>query len=446
MFSGSSMNLSGRSFLFLQGLASPFFDSLGEWIRSLGGRTLRVNFCPGDQIYWHGPAVNFSQDSQKLTDFYNRHFDLHAITDLVLFGDTRQVHQPALKIAASRDVRIHVFEEGYLRPHWITVERGGVNANSPLPRNPRWYLEAIKRLPPPPEVVEERVKPSVRAIEDMAFHMANFTAPISFPKYRTHRPRPPALEYAGWALRLPQIPLRRNAEENALKNILATQAPVFFLPLQLSGDSQITKHSQFRNLAGAMGTVIQSFAEKSPKDARLIIKNHPLDTGLDRHGTAARRLAKKFGVCDRVSFFETGHLPTIAERVSGTVVVNSTVGLAALGHGCPVKTLANPIYNLPGLTFQGTLDEFWNGVPKPDRHLYRAFRDVLLYATQVNGNFFTRDGINLAIKGCDRMLAEESPLEILVKMVSVQAEQHAELNDSTLGAGKGGVPMKSSGI
>lgn len=417
------MNFSDRSFLFLQGLASPFFDSLGKWIRSGGGRTLRVNFCPGDQIYWHGPAVKFKGRHPELPVFYDRIFDNHEFTDLVLFGDTREVHKPALKIAADRGVRTHVFEEGYLRPYWITVERGGVNAHSALPRNPAWYLKARKQIIQPPDVVEERVNPSVRAMEDMAFHAANFTAPIFFPKYRTHRPRPPALEYAGWAMRLPLIPLRQRGEEQKLGEILDGQAPVFFFPLQLSGDSQITKHSDFETVGDAIEAVVRSFADKAPKDARLIIKNHPLDTGLDRHGDVTQRLARKFGVAERVSFFETGHLPTIAERVSGTIVVNSTVGLAALVHGCPVKTLANPIYNLQGLTFQGTLDDFWNDPQEPDRHLFRAFREVLLFATQVNGNFFTREGIELAVRGCDRMLLDESPLDLLKKLVDRHADK-----------------------
>ncbi|WP_250313331.1 capsular polysaccharide export protein, LipB/KpsS family, partial [Escherichia coli] len=31
------------------------------------------------------------------------------------------------------------FEEGYLRPQFITVEEGGVNAYSSLPRDPDFY-------------------------------------------------------------------------------------------------------------------------------------------------------------------------------------------------------------------------------------------------------------------------------------------------------------------
>lgn len=411
-------NYRGRKFLFLQGLATPYFNALGRHLRTHGAETLRVNFCPGDELYWRGPSVKFRGNRNELGSFFESLFEKHGFTDVALFGDTRAVHQPALKIAEARNARVHVFEEGYLRPYWVTIERSGVNARSQLPRDPDWYREAKRALDAAPDVVEERTRPSVRAIQDMAFHLANTAAPLLYPRYRTHRPRHPAREYAGWCTRLPQLPVRRRSEEQELKEILTGSEPVFFFPLQLTGDSQITRHSPFSGIAEAMETVIKSFALHAPSDAKLIIKNHPLDTGLDRHGKTVGRLTRECCVHDRVRFFETGHLPTIADRANGTVVVNSTVGLAALGHHCPVKTLSAPIYCMPGLTFQGSLDEFWRDPTPPDEKLYRAFREVLLATTQVNGNFFTQRGIALAVQGSHRMLAEESPLEALKRHVA----------------------------
>jgi len=411
------MKYQGRKFLFLQGLATPFFNALGRHLRDLGAETVRVNFCPGDEFYWQGPAVRFRGQREELASFYKSLFDAHEFTDIALFGDTRAVHLPAITEARKRKALVHVFEEGYLRPFWVTVERGGVNAHSPLPRDPAWYIEARQALDHYAHVVEERTRPVVRAVQDMAFHLANTTAPLLYPRYRTHRPRHPAREYAGWCWRLPQLPLRKRAEDQELRVILTGPSPVFFFPLQLTGDSQITTHSPFKGIAEAMEAVIKSFALRAPSDARLIIKNHPLDTGLDRHETTVGRLTRQFGVEKRVRFFETGHLPTIADHARGTIVVNSTVGLAALGHKCPVKTLAKPIYAMAGLTFQGSLDDFWQEAEPPDEKLYRAFREVLLATTQVNGNFFTKRGINLAVQNCDRMLTKESPLQMLQRRV-----------------------------
>lgn len=56
----------------------------------------------------------------------------HAITDIALYGDTRPIHAQAVEIARARGLRVHVLEEGYLRPYWVTYERGGANGHSRL--------------------------------------------------------------------------------------------------------------------------------------------------------------------------------------------------------------------------------------------------------------------------------------------------------------------------
>jgi capsular polysaccharide export protein len=124
-----------------------------------------------------GPRSNSEDSGRELPWFYQSLLDQHEFTDLALFCDTRAVHVPATTLARQRNVRVHVFEEGYLRPFWITVERGGVNAHSPLPRDPARYLEARKALPPSPEIVEERNKPTTRAVQDTAFQVSNAAAP-----------------------------------------------------------------------------------------------------------------------------------------------------------------------------------------------------------------------------------------------------------------------------
>ena len=38
-----------------------------------------------------------------------------SITDIVLFGDTRPIHAQGIKLAKALELRVHVFEKGYLR-------------------------------------------------------------------------------------------------------------------------------------------------------------------------------------------------------------------------------------------------------------------------------------------------------------------------------------------
>jgi capsular polysaccharide export protein len=121
----------GRNFLFLQGPHGPFFRQLGRALAATGARTWRVGFNAGDQAFW--PKASYIP---HLTGDWPAHLtrvlDDKGITDLVLYGDTRPVHAQATAQARARGLTVHVFEEGYLRPYWVTYERGGSNGHSRL--------------------------------------------------------------------------------------------------------------------------------------------------------------------------------------------------------------------------------------------------------------------------------------------------------------------------
>jgi capsular polysaccharide export protein len=408
-----------RHYLFLQGLATPFLGRLARRLKADGYAISRINFCPGDALYWGlGGSVAFRGRRSQFADFFDALLKERKPTDLVLFGDSRPLHRLAIKNAKEKGLRVHVFEEGYIRPDWITLERDGVNASSPLPSDPLWYRKAWSHLRHAPEPKHVPTPLAVRAAQDMAFHLANIAAPFAYRHYRTHRPRPPALEYAGWAWRFSRFPVRRAREQRRLDALLEGLQPLFFLPLQLTGDSQLVRNSPFRSVAEVIEVVMRSFAGHAPSNAELLVKNHPLDTGFDRHERTVRKFGRELGLEKRVHFFESGNLPTLFNRVRGTVVVNSTVGLVALTYGCPVKALAHAIYSIPGLTSGDSLDDFWKQPSPPDETLVKAFRDTVLCTTQINGNFFTAEGIRLAIEHCLPMLTGESPLEELKQSVA----------------------------
>src|SRR3990172_3288595 len=61
-------------FLFLQGVASPFFSRLADWLIAKGCEVFRINFCVGDAIYWRGKlAWNFRQRVESLPAFMQEH-------------------------------------------------------------------------------------------------------------------------------------------------------------------------------------------------------------------------------------------------------------------------------------------------------------------------------------------------------------------------------------
>ena len=68
-------------------------------------------------------------------------------SDVILFGDCREIHRHMHPLCRKHGVTVNVFEEGYVRPHWMTLESHGVNGRSTLPRDPAWYLDRRRITP-----------------------------------------------------------------------------------------------------------------------------------------------------------------------------------------------------------------------------------------------------------------------------------------------------------
>lgn len=405
-----------RSFLFLQGGSSPLFRHVGDRLAADGHAIFRINFNGGDRAYWGlRPAVNFRGELSGLPDCYEEVFRTRAITDVILYSDRRPVHVPGIALARKRGLRIHVFEEGYFRPYFLTLERGGVNGNSALPRDPDWYRSVGQTLP---EYADGRPFAHgfrVRAMHDIAYEIANLANPLLYPRYRTHVPYNRWLGYAAHLRRFAAFPFRLRRDRELIAQLTHEQAPIFLLPLQLESDAQIRYYSSFGRMSDLIELVIGSFARHAPSAARLVIKNHPLDPGFVDYGSLVARLARLHDVAGRVDYVDTGDASALLPRAQGIITVNSTVGTAALKLGRPVIVLGTAIYNLPGLTFQGPLDAFWREAPAPDAELFRRFRNVVIHTTQLHGGFYTAESVALAVANSHRLLlAERSPLEELL--------------------------------
>lgn len=390
-----------REVLFLQGPPGPFFRRLAEAIRARGHGVHRVNFNGGDLLDWRADAVNYRFGDAGWPGFLTRLLRARGITDLVLFGDCRPLHRTARAAAAGLDLTVHVFEEGYVRPDWVTLERGGVNGFSALPSDPQWYLDEAQRLDkvpdrtPLPSAVGRRAKASV------IYYLAAVLAGGVFPGYRTHRPWRPALEACGWARK---ALLRRLSPPNR-RSAATDRAPYFLLPLQLDSDYQLRAHSDYEGMQPALARILTSFARHAPSAMRLMVKEHPLDNGLRNWRRRTLDHARALNIADRVVFLEEGDIDALVAAARGVVTVNSTTGTLALAAGVPVITLGRAVYDIPGLTYQGSLDSFWRARPLPDLTLYEAFRRVLADRCLLWGGFYaTETRSSLALAAADRIL------------------------------------------
>src|SRR5690606_8378506 len=129
--------------------------------------------------------------------------------------------------------------------------------------------------------------------------------------------------------------------------------------LQINTDAQVRFHSPFTCVAEALRHIVESFAAYASQPCRLLVKAHSLDPGLVSYGKIIASLSKRLDLSDRVFYVESGALPPLLSRARGVVTINSTSGASAILHGCSTIALGKAIYDIPGLTFQGSLRTFW---------------------------------------------------------------------------------------
>ena len=386
-----------QRFLFLQGPPGPFFHRLAKSLLTLGHAVHRINLNAGDSAAWALAAVDYRGTAEHWPSFVDDFMVRHQISDLVLFGDCRPLHDAARSLARLRDIRIHVFEEGYIRPDWVTLELDGVNGYSTLPREPYAYLEAARELPP---LVRQSPVPATfqrRAREATAYYMRTTFGQWRFPHYKSHRGRSSTSEALGWLKRFALQSLRNEQDEAAIAQLDGHR--YFLLPLQLSSDHQIRIHSKFGTMQAGAAYVIESFAHSAPPDTRLLVKEHPLDSSLVSWRRYIRRIARRSGVEDRVIFSRGGDLTQLVGGALGIVTINSTTGTLALASGIPVIALGDAVYNIPGLTFDGPLDKFWGRPIPPGPRIWDAFCRVLQARCLIRGGFASDEGIELLIEG-----------------------------------------------
>jgi capsule polysaccharide modification protein KpsS len=378
-----------RRTLMLQGPVGWFFARLARVLRAHGMEVLKVHFNGGDDWFWRGPgAMRFVEPMERWRERLRWLVEQHGIDSIVLFGQSRLMHEIAIREAQALGVTAFVFEEGYVRPDYITLEVGGVNGLSTLPRQREFYdrMDPIELVPPQPTHQE------FSQVADLAitYALATTFGAWAYPHYRHHRSMHPIAEGLRWVRGGARKQVGHWRDRDVMKELIGPghRKRWFLAPLQVCNDSQIKRFSPYRDVAQFIEVVMQSFARHAPREDWLVFKHHPLDRPYNDYTELIRSRALALGVCDRVRYVDDLHLPTLLKNACGVVTVNSTTGLQALYHGTPVMTLGECIYGVEGLVHAGPLEAFWNVPGVVDTELYLRFRAHLVRETQVNASFY----------------------------------------------------------
>lgn len=380
-----------RHALLLQGPVGPYFARLAEDLRRGGATTTKVNFNSGDALFYRGSDVISFRDPMEKWPARAREIMVEKKIDAVfVFGDQRPIHIAAIKVARELGIAVWVFEEGYLRPNYVTVERDGVNGNSRMSRDPDYYRDAVSRLPAAPPVTPVGNTIQHHTLWTILHSAAKTLGWFRYPHYRHHRNVNAffgAFAYTRGALRKLRYKV---SERGVVEGVIARNDRRFFvLPLQVYCDAQL-EHSDFADMKDMIAEVVATFAASAPSDAMLVVKHHPHDTPFRDYRVFLRELAEEHALGDRLVYIHDTHLPTLLEHARGVVTMNSTVGPSALFHDAPVKVLGRAIYDIPGITYQGTLAEFFRDPGTIDHELFEAFCKWLRVCNQVNGSFYRR--------------------------------------------------------
>ncbi|MGE4531818.1 MAG: capsule biosynthesis protein [Acidithiobacillus sp.] len=385
--------------LFLQGMPSPFFYRIAQKLETHGCRATRINLCAGDRLFWPGKnAVDYRSTTAAWPDFVRTFMRTQNVTDLVLLGEQRRYHREAVVIALEMGVTVTVTDFGYIRPDWVTWERNGMSGSSLFPRDPAVIRAMAANAPEvdwPPRFFDNAL---IMAKGDLLHNFANMFGMFLYPHYQRSDRRPSTLLYtAASGLRLLGNRIQRDKNQRKVAHLANNGIRYFLFPLQLDFDFQIVAYSPFSGMAEAIRLVMRSFAAHAEPEDHLILKEHPWDPAIRNLEHFAYREAEALGIRHQVDYLRGGHLDTLIRHARAVVLVNSSTGIRTLQLRKPLKTLGQALFDISGLTHQGSLDTFWKEPGEIDPDLAEAFLKVLAATIQIRGVFFQEPGLSHAI-------------------------------------------------
>ncbi|WP_373502106.1 hypothetical protein [Aestuariivirga sp.] len=396
-----------RHFLLLQMPCGQFGRALYKSLKASGHRCTRVAINGGDFLgALRQRSFAYTRSLADWPSWVTNLARAESVTDVICYGDCRPYHRAAIQALKPLGIRVHVLEEGYLRPNWVTCEPDGVNGFSALTSVD---LDLVPQQPV--ATAEQKLHASnLRyCLAGFSYYFWTFMLVPVFPRYETHRELDIVGEATLWLQRLLTWPFRRSRTERALKAIGSLHKPVHLVLLQLNGDSQLKVHSGFRSTRHFVEHCIAEFAASGAQDSLLVFKNHPLDSGVINLNRVIREETERHGLEGRVFFVETGKLVPLLERSISATAINSTACHQALLRGIPTLVLGKAVFNHPQIVSRMRLADFFRMRPCKNRADYDKLVSLMRQTCQFNGGFYTEEARRILMPALVKALAEGTP-------------------------------------
>ena len=329
--------------LLLMGPIGSFFSRFAMHLERRGVPVWKLSLPLHEYGFRHDQRLAYSESMADFEGFLSKIIEQKKIRHIFMYGDFIDPHRIAIELAqklnrhlpANQQIDSWVFELGYIRPNYVSLEKERVNARSSLNRPASFYRE----LPPVDVIPQPRLDTGIRWRKwwkAPTFIQHSFTAyPIISGPHKL-QPKPSYL--------LAQVKgfLRKylyRISERSIHNKLMDGSPYVLVPLQVASDSQVQLSSGYSGMPPFIAELIASFARHGRAQDRLVFKHHPRDRGYNHYRQLIERLARSHGIGERVLYFHDGALGPILKRARAVITINSTVGLQALYHTVPTKVM-----------------------------------------------------------------------------------------------------------
>jgi len=375
-----------KNILFLQGPIGYFFKNLQTFFKTKEAKNIyQIGFNYGDEFYSNKDNyISFTDDINFRFEKYIKNFFIEKeINTIFLIGEYRLMHKIAIKVAQKLHIKIIVFEEGYIRPNFITMESNGVNANSNLKNKfyKRW--NKINNINIDKSKSHQYLYATIYSILYFIFY-------IKYPNYNHHKTLNPFI-HAFWGVRAYlRLNLYKITEKDFLNKI--KDKNYYFVPLQIYNDFQIVEHSKYLNIEEFIEEVIFEFSKVNfNKETHLVFKHHPMGRGIKHYGEFIKKCIIKYNLKkNMIHYIHEVHLPTLIRNAQGVITVNSTVGLSSLYHGVPTFiTGKNTIFDIEDISnYKKTYEEFFLNPEKPNEVKFNYLYNYIIQETQIYGDFY----------------------------------------------------------
>ncbi|MGB1091467.1 MAG: hypothetical protein ACPGYX_05040 [Oceanobacter sp.] len=437
----NEISLNGKRVLLLQGPVGDFFQQLQVALQASGAEVDCVSFNGADKFL--GPKAHrydFYGDLAEWREWLAEYCRVAQPGAVILFGSERPAHKVAREMASSLNLDVWCLEEGYVRPGFITMEKDGNNAGSPMCSA---FPDAEWQPDPSVDFHEARDFKGFKAysLKSAIYYITRTLTTFGRRKSLYHKRFTPHVEVFHWARNVARR--WRYAQKNlsVIQTLLEHYDGRFYIvPMQIARDCNMGDAAMGWDSARLIRESLKSFAEAAPVGTRLVFKVHPLDRGHSNWEPYVNEHARHLGIADRVDVIDTGSLGLLTRHSAGMITVTSTSGLSAIHHGVPLLVVGKAVYAHPELAMCGEgepdFNRFWSeGFVAPEG-VRRRFECWMKEMSLVPGDFYAEEGIEVACRSVIQRLLRHEGAVIKPKMVETSDQEGSALTLLTTTTGK----------